>query len=151
MAKASSFCLAFSVNKLLCAYLVPFVKFTTTIISACAQLGSHVTWDYSFIGRSYALPRDKWKYICVTVDLILSPIWVMRSCVWVSTHGRLNITRKFGPHRRLPSDVTSICLYGGCYIDPLKCGTWAHTWEWALPRTLRYSPYSAMQTFVTDQ
>ena len=50
-----------------CTYLVLFVKFTTTVISACAPLSSRVTWDYNFIGRSYALPGDKWKYICVTL------------------------------------------------------------------------------------
>ena len=39
--------LIFGVNKLLClhvcAYLVLFAKFTTTVFGACAQLGDHVT------------------------------------------------------------------------------------------------------------
>ena len=31
-------------------------------------------------------------------------------------------------------DITSIRLYRSCYIDPLKCGTWALTREWASAR-----------------
>lgn len=42
---------------------------------------------------------------------------------WVSTHGRLNIIlARMGAYTR---DINCIRLYGGCYIAPLKCGTWA--------------------------
>ena len=39
----------------------------------------------------------------------------------------------------LTRDITSIilCLYGGCYINPLNCVTWALTREWALARDTR--------------
>ena len=43
---------------------------------------------------------------------------------WVSTHGRLNKTRDFGPHGRLPRIKIP---YRSCYGGPLKCGTWALT------------------------
>ena len=55
------FCLALCVNKLLCNCYVLFVKFTTTVFSTYTHLGSHVTWDCDFIGRSYTLPGDKQK------------------------------------------------------------------------------------------
>ena len=43
---------------------------------------------------------------------------------------RLNVTRDFGLHGRLHTlDINSIHLYRSCYIDPLKCGTWALAWD----------------------
>ena len=44
----SSFCSAFSVDKHLCSYYVPFAKFATTLFSARAHLGGHVTRDCNF-------------------------------------------------------------------------------------------------------
>ena len=41
---------------------------------------------------------------------------------------------RFRPAWVLTRDINSICLYGSCNNDPLKFGTWALTWEWALAR-----------------
>ena len=43
---------------------------------------------------------------------------------WVSAYGRLNVTRDFGPHGRLPGIKIS-CMEAAS--DPLKFGTWALT------------------------
>ena len=48
----------------------------------------------------------------------------------VSAHGHLKLNCDFGLHGGLYTrDITFICLYRSCYIDPLKCTTWALTRE----------------------
>ena len=47
----------------------------------------------------------------------------------VNAHGRLNITRNFGPHGCLPGIKIQD---RSCYSGPLKCGIWVLTQEWAL-------------------
>ena len=39
---------------------------------------------------------------------------------------------QFWPAWALTRDITSMRLYRSCYIDPMKCGAWALTQEWAL-------------------
>ena len=46
----------------------------------------------------------------------------------------LKHTSRFWPAWALTRDILSIRLYRSCYIDPLKCGTWALVREWALAR-----------------
>ena len=38
-------------------------------------------------------------------------------------------------------DINCVPSYGNCYIDPLKCGTWVLTQEWALASPGHYSNY----------
>ena len=55
----------------------------------------------------------------------------------VSAHERLNVTRDFGPHGCLPGiKILYVCIEAATYTlhDPLKCGTWVLTQEWALAR-----------------
>ena len=53
---------------------------------------------------------------------------------WVSAHGCLNIheTLQFQQAWVLTWDINCMYLYGSCYIDPLKFGTWELSEEWAL-------------------
>ena len=44
----------------------------------------------------------------------------------------------FWPTWVLTQDIISMRLYRSCYIDPLKCTTWAHIREWALAWALQY-------------
>ena len=44
----------------------------------------------------------------------------------------LKHTSRFWPAWVLTRDIISICLYRSCYIDPLKCSTWAFARERAL-------------------
>ena len=46
----------------------------------------------------------------------------------------LEYTSQFWPVWALTRDIISIRLYISCYTDPLECGTWALTREWALAR-----------------
>ena len=48
---------------------------------------------------------------------------------WVLKHNS-----QFWPAWALTGSINCICLYRSCYMDPLKCGTWALTREWALAR-----------------
>ena len=52
----------------------------------------------------------------------------------ISAHGHLNTTHDW-PAWVLTWDINIIAYiyyYGSSYIDPLKCGTWVLTQEWAL-------------------
>ena len=55
---------------------------------------------------------------------------VPSKCPWVLKHNS-----QFWPTWVLfIRDINCIHLYGSCYINPLKFGTWALTWEWPLAR-----------------
>ena len=55
--------------------------------------------------------------------------------VYCSVPGKcpaLKHNSRFWPAWALTRDQNSMHLYRSCYIDPLKWGTWALTWQWAL-------------------
>ena len=79
-----------------------------------------------------------WSTVCTTSILIYCSVPGKRP--WA-----LKRNSRFWPAWALTQDQNPIRLYRSCYIDPLKCGTWALTWEWALARdttvhaAIRYS------------
>ena len=104
-------------------------------------------------GLSEATTTAHWLIVAENLARGLADNWSqVRTCTCmyntvvsrISTHGHLNITHKFGPHGRLPGIKNSVCLYRSCYIDPLKWGTWALTWEWALAWIILYSSVVSM-------
>ena len=47
------------IHLLPCSYQVLFAKITTTVFSASARLGGHVTRDCNFLGSLYVGPEDR--------------------------------------------------------------------------------------------
>ena len=63
---------------------------------------------------------------------IAKHFWAFAHTVHVVSWVSAQHTSLFWPAWALTQDRISIRLYRSCYIDPLKCGTWGLTWEWAL-------------------
>jgi hypothetical protein len=57
----------------------------------------------------------------------MAPMGVNDMQVSLKRRAKLHIDTK-----KTKRDINCIRLYRSCYIDPLKCGTWALTWELAL-------------------
>ena len=77
---------------------------------------------------------NQWFHV-VTIDK-LTKFSAVPSCNYRSVPGKrpwaLKHKSLFWPAWTLTQDIFSIRLYRSCYIDLLKCSTWALTQEWAL-------------------
>ena len=62
--------------------------------------------------------------------LISSQFWYYHS-VPIKRPWALKHKSRYWPTWVLIRDKISIHLYRSCYLDPLNCGTWALTREWA--------------------
>ena len=88
-------------------------------IEAIDVLGQSATFDVQFTVTGIVR--------CVIAVLYYHSVPVKHP--WALKHNS-----QFWPTWALTRDINSIFLYRSCYIEPLKCGTWALTWEWVLAR-----------------
>ena len=89
-------------------------------------------WNYLRSCRLLDAAHSKVILLCAVLTV---PVTIVS---WISTHGRLNITRNFGPHGRL-FRIKLPHIQG-----PLKCGTYMGTYirEWALAKDTMVNAYA---------
>ena len=105
--------------------LVPIPNLRVNHTNACSKKHLHVHVD------AYMLCTHVSACTCTCMYTVVSR---------VSAHGRLN---KLVILARM-QDKTTIRLNRSYYSGPLKCGTWALTWEWVLAQVTMIYMYKCI-------